>query len=83
MSSTRVPLTARPKDLVMFGYFVAHTPTTVLMDLVPLYPSFVKPYVQPLIKFTGAVSVNVAGVMMESLIAIILIFSPSAFVCFK
>ncbi|KAF9359152.1 Transmembrane protein 97 [Mortierella sp. AD094] len=36
----------------MFGYFVVHIPATLLIDIVPLYPSFVSPYIQPLIKFT-------------------------------
>ncbi|KAF9915705.1 Transmembrane protein 97 [Lobosporangium transversale] len=36
----------------MFIYFVTHIPTTILMDIVPLYPSFMKPYVQPLVQFT-------------------------------
>ncbi|KAG0346656.1 hypothetical protein BG004_001150 [Podila humilis] len=50
-SSSRVPLVSRPKDLIMFIYFVVHIPTTMLMDIVPLYPSFVKPLVQPLLNF--------------------------------
>ncbi|KAI1313808.1 hypothetical protein EDD11_002515 [Mortierella claussenii] len=50
-SATRVSLTSRPKDLAMFIYFVAHIPTTAFMDVVPLYPNFVRPYVQPLIQF--------------------------------
>ncbi|KAF8933485.1 transmembrane protein 6/97 [Dissophora ornata] len=52
-SSTRVPLSARPKDLAMFVYFASHIPTTALMDLVPLYPSFMAPYVKPLIEFNN------------------------------
>ncbi|KFH71679.1 hypothetical protein MVEG_01974 [Podila verticillata NRRL 6337] len=50
-SSHRVPLTARPKDLAMFVYFVSHIPTTILMDAVPLYPSFMKTLIQPLLDF--------------------------------
>ncbi|KAI8355973.1 transmembrane protein 6/97 [Mortierella sp. GBAus27b] len=52
VSSARVPLTSRPKDLIMFIYFAIHIPTTALMDIVPLYPAFMTPYIQPLIKFT-------------------------------
>ncbi|KAG0355841.1 transmembrane protein 6/97 [Gamsiella multidivaricata] len=50
VSSSRVPLTARPKDLIMFIYFAMHIPTTALVDVVPLYPASVAPYIQPLIK---------------------------------
>ncbi|KAG0216280.1 Transmembrane protein 97 [Mortierella sp. GBA30] len=49
--ATRVSLSARPKDLVMFIYFASHIPATILMDLVPLYPSFLEPFIQPLIEF--------------------------------
>ncbi|KAG0043289.1 hypothetical protein BGZ83_011632 [Gryganskiella cystojenkinii] len=51
-SETRVPLSARPKDLTMFVYFASHIPTTMLMDIVPLYPSFIQAHIQPLVKFT-------------------------------
>lgn len=61
VSSTRVPLSARPKDLAMFIYFVMHIPTTALMDVVPLYPAFLTPYIQPLIKFTGEFHQVAAG----------------------
>ncbi|KAG0037021.1 hypothetical protein BGZ82_003269 [Podila clonocystis] len=44
----RVPLTARPKDLAMFVYFLVHIPATVLMDVVPLYPSFIQAMIKPL-----------------------------------
>ncbi|KAF9326690.1 hypothetical protein BG006_009905 [Podila minutissima] len=47
-SSHRVPLTARPKDLAMFVYFLVHIPATVLMDVVPLYPSFIQALIKPL-----------------------------------
>ncbi|KAF9315142.1 hypothetical protein BG003_003466 [Podila horticola] len=46
--SHRVPLTARPKDLAMFVYFMAHIPTTILVDIVPIYPSFIQSLVKPL-----------------------------------
>ncbi|KAF9145092.1 hypothetical protein BGX30_010347 [Mortierella sp. GBA39] len=47
----RVPLSARPKDMAMFIYFISHIPATMLMDLVPLYPAFLAPLIQPLLKF--------------------------------
>ncbi|KAF9214268.1 hypothetical protein BGZ59_004028 [Podila verticillata] len=50
-SSHRVPLTARPKDLAMFVYFVAHIPLTLLMDLVPVYPWFIQTFIKPLRDF--------------------------------
>ncbi|KAG0228532.1 hypothetical protein BGW41_003392 [Actinomortierella wolfii] len=50
-SSTRVPLSARPKDLAMFIYFAFHIPTTILMDCVPIYPSVLAPVLKPLIAF--------------------------------
>lgn len=37
----------------MFVYFVSHIPTTMLMDAVPLYPSFMKTLIQPLLDFQG------------------------------
>ncbi|KAF9155141.1 hypothetical protein BG015_010935 [Linnemannia schmuckeri] len=49
--STRVPLSARPKDMAMFIYFISHIPATMFMDLVPIYPSFLAPLIQPLLKF--------------------------------
>ncbi|KAF9135753.1 hypothetical protein BGW39_000623 [Mortierella sp. 14UC] len=49
--STRVPLSARPKDMAMFVYFASHIPATVFMDIVPLYPSFLAPLIQPLLEF--------------------------------
>ncbi|KAF9089111.1 hypothetical protein BGX29_009761 [Mortierella sp. GBA35] len=48
--STRVPLSARPKDMAMVVYFVSHIPATTLMDLVPLYPSHIAPFIQPLLR---------------------------------
>ncbi|KAG0277696.1 Transmembrane protein 97 [Linnemannia exigua] len=48
---TRVPLSARGKDMAMFIYFVSHIPATMLMDIVPLYPSFLAPLIQPLLEF--------------------------------
>ncbi|OAQ30585.1 hypothetical protein K457DRAFT_154858 [Linnemannia elongata AG-77] len=49
--STRVPLSARPKDMAMFIYFISHTPATMFMDLVPIYPTFLAPIIEPLLKF--------------------------------
>ena len=49
MSASRVPLSARPKDLIMFTYFALHIPATILLDLIPLYPTFVTSRVQPLV----------------------------------
>ncbi|KAG0257858.1 Transmembrane protein 97 [Mortierella polycephala] len=51
--SNRVPLTARPKELAMFLYFAMHIPITVLVDVVPLYPAFMTPFIQPLIKLSA------------------------------
>ena len=59
-SSTNVPLSARPKDLAMFVYFASHVPTTALMDLVPLYPSFMAPYIKPLTQFNSRCSSDLA-----------------------
>ncbi|KAF9970707.1 hypothetical protein BGZ73_006549 [Actinomortierella ambigua] len=50
-SSTRVPLSARPKDMAMFIYFVLHIPMTLLMDCVPIYPAALAPFLKPLIAF--------------------------------
>ncbi|KAF9550686.1 hypothetical protein EC957_012002 [Mortierella hygrophila] len=47
----RVPLSARPRDMAMFIYFISHIPATMFMDLVPLYPAFLAPLIQPLLKF--------------------------------
>ncbi|KAF9919599.1 hypothetical protein FBU30_010778 [Linnemannia zychae] len=51
MTAARVPLTARPKDMAMFIYFASHIPTTMFMDMVPLYPAFLAPLTQPLNRF--------------------------------
>jgi hypothetical protein len=52
-ASTRVPLSARGKDMAMFIYFISHIPATMFMDLVPIYPSFLGPLIQPLLQFQG------------------------------
>ncbi|KAG9324308.1 hypothetical protein KVV02_004597 [Mortierella alpina] len=49
MPASRVPLSARPKDLIMFTYFAMHIPATILLDLIPLYPDFVTSRIQPLV----------------------------------
>ncbi|KAF9583149.1 Transmembrane protein 97 [Lunasporangiospora selenospora] len=49
-SRARVPLFSRPKDLAMFIYFISHIPTSFLIDMVPIYPAVIYPYIQPLLR---------------------------------
>lgn len=37
----------------MFVYFLVHIPATVLMDVVPLYPSFIQALIKPLMDLQG------------------------------
>ncbi|KAF9161447.1 Transmembrane protein 97 [Actinomortierella ambigua] len=45
-----VSLWKRPKDLAMFIFFVTLVPITLCIDMVPMYPTALDPYTQPIQK---------------------------------
>ncbi|KAF9979111.1 Transmembrane protein 97 [Actinomortierella ambigua] len=47
---SHVSLWARPKDLAMFIFFVTLVPITLCVDMVPMYPTAIDPYTQPIQK---------------------------------
>ncbi|KAE9385932.1 hypothetical protein BT96DRAFT_960672 [Gymnopus androsaceus JB14] len=40
---SRIPLTARPMDLIYFCFFISHIPASLLLDFQMLYPSALVP----------------------------------------
>jgi hypothetical protein len=36
------PLTSRPLDLLYYGFFIIHFICTILIDILPLWPSFLR-----------------------------------------